>query len=161
MPSARRQVREYLGSGEHCLMGNKQSTLMSFSHTRVLSVLVFSSSFLYSLLINSVNVYDLFLLGGVNDDSFYYLKTALNLSKGLGSTFDGINPTNGYQPIWLLVLVGLFKVSPFGDDPVGNLYLSIVVQAVFTSAFICILWQFLRELTHRTELAHHQCARIR
>jgi hypothetical protein len=44
------------------------------------------------------------------DDTFYYFKTAVNVSRGLGSTFDGINRTNGYHPLWLatLALVGAF-----------------------------------------------------
>jgi hypothetical protein len=38
------------------------------------------------------------------DDFFYYLKIAQNLAHGAGSTFNGIVPTNGYHPLWLLVL---------------------------------------------------------
>ncbi len=36
----------------------------------------------------------------IGDDAFYYLQIAFNWSRGLGSTFDGIRPTNGYQPLW-------------------------------------------------------------
>jgi hypothetical protein len=38
------------------------------------------------------------------DDFFYYLKIAQNLAHGAGSTFNGIVPTNGYHPLWLMVL---------------------------------------------------------
>lgn len=41
------------------------------------------------------------------DDFFYYLQIARNLADGLGSTFDGVNPTNGYHPLWMLVLTAL------------------------------------------------------
>jgi hypothetical protein len=44
------------------------------------------------------------------DDFFYYLQIARNLAGGLGSTFDGISPTNGYHPLWLLVLTALCAV---------------------------------------------------
>lgn len=47
-----------------------------------------------------------------DDDFFYYLKIALNLAAGHGSTFDGIHHTNGYQPLWLLVITALVKVAP-------------------------------------------------
>ena len=40
----------------------------------------------------------------VQDDCFYYLKIAENLATGHGSTFNGIVPTNGYHPLWLLTL---------------------------------------------------------
>jgi hypothetical protein len=48
------------------------------------------------------------------DDTYYYFKTALNIGRGLGSSFDGINPTDGYHPLWLAVLAALFK--PLPDD---------------------------------------------
>lgn len=48
------------------------------------------------------------------DDFFYYLKVALNLSHGSGSTFNGIVATNGYHPLWLLLLSGFtwFTTAP-------------------------------------------------
>ena len=50
----------------------------------------------------------------VQDDLLYYLKVAQNLAHGRGSTFNGIAPTNGYQPLWFLVLtiVSLFTENP-------------------------------------------------
>jgi hypothetical protein len=41
------------------------------------------------------------------DDFFYYLKVAVNLAHGHGSTYNGIVATNGYHPLWLLILTGL------------------------------------------------------
>jgi hypothetical protein len=38
------------------------------------------------------------------DDFFYYLKIAQNLAHGAGSTFNGVVPTNGYHPLWMMVL---------------------------------------------------------
>jgi hypothetical protein len=47
----------------------------------------------------------------VEDDFFYYIKVAQNLAQGAGSSFNGIVPTNGYHPLWLLLLAGLSAVS--------------------------------------------------
>jgi hypothetical protein len=44
------------------------------------------------------------------EDGFYYLKIAQNLAAG--RTFDALHPTNGYQPLWLLCLVPLFRLAP-------------------------------------------------
>lgn len=44
------------------------------------------------------------LLQFIPDDAFYYFEIARRISLGQGSTFDGINRTNGYHPLWLLVL---------------------------------------------------------
>ena len=41
------------------------------------------------------------------DDFFYYLKVAQNLAQGHGSTFNGIVQTNGYHPLWMMLLVML------------------------------------------------------
>ncbi|MBI5403129.1 MAG: hypothetical protein HY959_06990 [Ignavibacteriae bacterium] len=54
-----------------------------------------------------------FLLNFAHDDSFFYIKTANNLSKGFGSTFDGVNITNGYHPLYFISLVILFAVPNF------------------------------------------------
>ncbi len=40
------------------------------------------------------------------DDSFYYLKVASNIVAGFGITFDRINTTNGFHPLWMFVATG-------------------------------------------------------
>jgi len=47
------------------------------------------------------------------DDAYYYFKVAQNISEGHGSTFDGINPTNGYHPLWMLVCIPVFALARF------------------------------------------------
>ena len=50
------------------------------------------------------------LIRDVNyDDSFYYFQIAYNLSQGKFSTFDGgITQTNGYHPVWLLLITPFY-----------------------------------------------------
>lgn len=38
------------------------------------------------------------------DDSFYYFQIARNAAAGNGFSFDGIHPTNGFQPLWGMIL---------------------------------------------------------
>ena len=46
-----------------------------------------------------------------NDDSFYYFQIAYNLAEGKFSTFDGgITRTNGYHPLWLLLITPFYWV---------------------------------------------------
>jgi len=47
----------------------------------------------------------------VEDDFYYYLKVAQNTAAGLGSTFNGITRTNGYHPLYFVVLVAICKFS--------------------------------------------------
>lgn len=42
------------------------------------------------------------------DDSYYYLVMARNILEGYGATFDKINPTNGYHPLWLIILTIIY-----------------------------------------------------
>lgn len=53
-----------------------------------------------------------------HEDGFYYYEIARNFARGLGSTFDGVNPTNGYQPLWLVMLVPLYWIVPAGLEAV-------------------------------------------
>ena len=45
------------------------------------------------------------------DDTCYYLQIAYNLAHQGHSSFDGVTATNGYQPLWLLLLTLLAKVT--------------------------------------------------
>ncbi|MBN1496601.1 MAG: hypothetical protein JXA07_07520 [Spirochaetes bacterium] len=46
-----------------------------------------------------------------DDDFFYYLKIAENISLHGFSSFNNIHATNGYNPLWMIFLVPLHKVS--------------------------------------------------
>lgn len=69
-----------------------------------------------------------FIVRFTMDDSFYYLMIALNLAHGHGSSFDAVNATNGYHPLWLLVLTPIYALT--GDDRVVNLRSVLTFQAV-------------------------------
>src|SRR5256885_14258752 len=43
----------------------------------------------------------------ISEDTFFYFKIAENLAAGLGSTFHGYTPTNGYHPLWLLLVTAI------------------------------------------------------
>jgi len=47
------------------------------------------------------------------DDAYYYFKVAQNITEGHGSTFDGIDVTNGYHPLWMLVCIPIFTLARF------------------------------------------------
>lgn len=47
----------------------------------------------------------------MRDDAYYYFKVAQNIANGAGSTFDGINLTNGYHPLWLVVCIPIFWLT--------------------------------------------------
>jgi hypothetical protein len=47
-----------------------------------------------------------------HDDAYYYFQIARNIVSGNGVTFDGLHPTNGFHPLWLLLLLPVFALVP-------------------------------------------------
>lgn len=83
----------------------------------------------------------------VRDDAYYYFKVAQNISEGHGSTFDGINITNGYHPLWLLVCIPVFALARF--DIVLPLRVLLVLIAIIHSATSVIIYRLIRKhLSH-------------
>lgn len=72
------------------------------------------------------------------DDAYYYALIAHNIADGSGSTFGGIVPTNGYQPLWQLLLVPIAIVSS-GDEQVR---LTFVLAAIGFACFVLLSWKF-------------------
>jgi hypothetical protein len=50
-------------------------------------------------------------LSAFQDDFFYYLTIARNLAEHGRSTFDGVSLTNGYHPLWALILTALARMA--------------------------------------------------
>ena len=48
------------------------------------------------------------------DDAYYYLVTASHFISTGVFTFDGVNETNGFHPLWMAIVVGLFKLCGSG-----------------------------------------------
>ncbi len=79
----------------------------------------------------------------VRDDAYYYFKVAQNVSEGRGSTFDGINLTNGYHPLWMLVCVPIFALARF--DLILPLRLLTLVMAALSAVSGILLFRLLKK----------------
>lgn len=51
------------------------------------------------------------VLSHYDDDFFFYLKTAINFDQLGRSTFDTIHLTNGYHPLWFIVIAALYRIA--------------------------------------------------
>jgi hypothetical protein len=90
------------------------------------------------------------MLMRVADDASYFLTTARNIAAGRGMTFDGIHPSNGFQPLWLLLLVPLFLVH---SSPETMLRLVVLLQgALLVIAFLLLYHAHSRQFSPRTAL---------
>jgi hypothetical protein len=77
------------------------------------------------------------------DDAYYYYKVAQNISEGHGSTFDGINLTNGYHPLWMLVCIPIFALARF--DLILPLRVLLVVIAVFHASTSVLIYRLVKK----------------
>lgn len=71
-----------------------------------------------------------YLIHFTSDDSYFYFKTAQNFAIGKGSSFDGINSTNGYHPLWFLCLALYYLLI--------NLFLELTPDLLLRFTFILV-----------------------
>ncbi len=64
------------------------------------------------------------------DDSFYYFTIARNAASGLGLTFDGLTPTNGFHPLWMMTLLLLW--------PLGGIKAALAAGALFGACTVVL-----------------------
>jgi hypothetical protein len=76
------------------------------------------------------------LVGRSFDDAFYFARIAENAASGLGFTFDGLHPTNGFQPLWQLLLVPLYWLHPGGPETLFRLQLGFQVVLLAVAAWL-------------------------
>ena len=77
--------------------------------------------------------------GYLYDDSFYAFQIARNIAVGNGPTFDGATLTNGFQPLYVLMLVPFYWFA--GGDPVLPIHLALALLSIFTVATAFILYR--------------------
>lgn len=75
------------------------------------------------------------------DDAFYYFKVAQNIASGHGLTFDGINPTNGFHPLWMLVCIPIFAIANLSR--ILALRILIIVLVLFNAITSVYLYRLL------------------
>ena len=100
-----------------------------------------------------------------NDDAFYYFQIARNLAAGQFSTFDGgITQTNGYHPLWMLLITpfywvmdaetALFGIKGFEIILIAGAVLLIVAAARLTGQLWLLLFALLPPLYGNFILFH-------
>ncbi len=90
------------------------------------------------------------LMKSLTDDAYYYFMIARNTVK-LGSvSFDGINPTNGFHPLWWILLLPIFGFPESVGDFHVNLALSLACFLDVVAIWAII--QIVTTLSRRTIL---------
>ena len=111
-------------------------TRISFEAGLIILSLLFHLYVIFSPADSLVNWY-------TSDDAFYYFQVARNVANGLGATFDGINLTNGFHPLWMLVCIPVFSLAKF-DLFLPLRLLALISAALNTTAGI-LLYRLLKK----------------
>lgn len=80
------------------------------------------------------------------DDAFYYFTIARNILAGHGATFDGLGRTNGFHPLWMLLLLPLFTLYRFG--PLAPLRAVILMVGLIHGLTGWVLYRAGRQVFH-------------
>lgn len=81
----------------------------------------------------------------VPDDSFYYFKISQNVASGVGSTFDGEHLTNGYHPLWMLIVAGMMMVFR-GIGEIAPVHAALVLGALLDTVTLVLLYAIARRV---------------
>jgi hypothetical protein len=111
-----------------------------FSRTfEIALVAIVMAIYLYAALAESHNFVGQWF---IRDDAFYYFKVAQNIAEGHGSTLDGINLTNGYHPLWMLVCIPIFALARF--DLILPLRVLVLVSGAISAATGVLLFRLVK-----------------
>ncbi len=85
-------------------------------------------------------LYEIFFV----DDAFYYFTIARNIASGLGITYDGIQETNGFQPLFLMLIVPFFLLGK--GESVFPLHLVSVFSSLVSAGIGILLYKMCKRL---------------
>jgi hypothetical protein len=107
-------------------------------------VTVIMAIYLYAAFSEAHNFVEWF----IRDDAYYYFKVAQNISEGHGSTMDGINLTNGYHPLWMLVCLPIFSLARF--DLILPLRVLVVASGLISAGTGILLFRLVKQTLSAT-----------
>lgn len=121
------------------MIKNKLSVIISaiVNNTIIISILVLTMTVLfYRFRFDGTGC-----LSAFEDDFFYYLKIAENIYYHGFSSFNNIYQTNGYQPLWFLIILGLLFLCKgptilFFVSTVSVIFISIIFIFYFSQKLL-------------------------
>jgi len=79
----------------------------------------------------------------IPDDASYFFEIADNVSSGEGFTFDRIGETNGYQPLWLYLLIPLYRFVHAAPGTMVRIVA--LIQILLSGTAGLVLYRLLRD----------------
>jgi hypothetical protein len=118
---------------------------MSFSSKRLLVVGLFGATLLFHLAVAGQDFAVLAENGFLYDDSFYAFKIAENVAHGNGASFDGERPTNGFQPLYVCLLVPFYWI--FRSSLFSPIYAALALSALFSALSAVLMFKIVGRYT--------------
>ncbi len=87
----------------------------------------------------------------LSDDAFYYFQIARNAAAGRGITFDGVEPANGFHPLWFVLLLPVYLL--FGPGLTAPLHAALVLEALLDVGAGFFIYLLVRTLTRNPSAA--------
>ena len=84
------------------------------------------------------------------DDSYFYLQIAGNIVDGLGSTFHGLTPTNGYHPLWMAGAIAAMWLA--AGDKTTALHLVVMIQVGLVLGTMLVFLRLARSMALQAPL---------
>ncbi len=81
----------------------------------------------------------------IPDDTYLALKIAKNIASGMGITFDGIRPTNGFQPLYVFLVSPIYLI--FKENLVTPVHICLSLLAIFNVLTGLLIYKILKRLT--------------
>lgn len=81
----------------------------------------------------------------VSDDSFYYFQIAKNAAAGNGVSFDGVEPANGFHPLWFLLLLPIYYI--FGGSPALPVHFALALEGLLDVGAGILIYSVVVSLT--------------
>jgi hypothetical protein len=90
------------------------------------------------------------LTGLFYDDAYYYFKTADNFVTGHKISFDGVNSTNGFHPLWFLISVLFYGIGHLiGVGHIIMLRVMAITVGIISGLSVLIFYDFFcKKLSH-------------
>lgn len=98
---------------------------------------IISISVLFSAALPCLAGFRLYAFRNYPDDALFYHLIARNIAGGMGSTTDGLGWTNGYQPLWMVVMSGLSSVFHDTIPP------AVLLQYAMSIGTLFLLYRFI------------------
>jgi hypothetical protein len=81
----------------------------------------------------------------LSDDSFYYFQLARNAASGRGITFDGVEPANGFHPLWFVLLLPVYAL--LGNGIAEPLHAALVLEGLLDVGAGILIYLLVKALT--------------